>query len=426
LLRHAAKVSAFRVPLLQAPAIGAQVSKTASSETPYVRMGWFDKKKQDTGDQVPAFPQLLGGNDTTKSGYKRISQAERIDRMIEAAAGAAESKGDNFTGLATCLRVSKPFLTFFWKVLDVVAKLYIYLFKWLIYFYHWAPKNLLILILGVALCFFGGAYAATFAAVEAFRKMGWERFYDDFLVVKTQALAVQNASAEDDDQDKNWDGIADVDQLTPSELLKRKAAVAMQAVEQPKILESAVANLWGAYIAVLATLKLQFAATVAIAVGIAEMVKLPFASVLVPVLSNILGQNLKHWASTIIDTVVNIIAVVFAWQLQMIVSSFYSALRGGKLIGGSIFGLLNDFVIPNMPGSAPSWAKIPLDVNSSYVDDIIGYIFFAIGFASQLRSWFDVPFPLDIVLLPVTAFEYFLRYEITFGDAASGGWPPLK
>ena len=60
------------------------------------------------------------------------------------------------------------------------------------------------------------------------------------------------------------DGVADVDQIPAAELAKRKMVVALRSVKEPPRLQSAVAALWGAYLAVLATLRLQFAQTAAI------------------------------------------------------------------------------------------------------------------------------------------------------------------
>lgn len=44
---------------------------------------------------------------------------------------------------------------------------------------------------------------------------------------------------------------------------------------------------------------------VALALGIAEMVKFPIVRVVAPPLSAVLGPELKHWVPTIITTVIN-------------------------------------------------------------------------------------------------------------------------
>ena len=85
----------------------------------------------------------------------------------------------------------------------------------------------------------------------------------------------------------------------------------MTTVSDPDKLANSVGALWGAYLAVLATLRLEFARVVALALGIAEMVKFPIVRVVAPPLSAVLGPELKHWVPTIITTVINFLG---AWR----------------------------------------------------------------------------------------------------------------
>ena len=78
-------------------------------------------------------------------------------------------------------------------------------------------------------------------------------------------------------------------------------------------LQTAMGSLWAAYLAVLATLRLQFARVAAMALGIAEMVSPPLLKMFSPPLQEALGSDLKHWVPTLITTVINIIAIAFAW-----------------------------------------------------------------------------------------------------------------
>merc|ERR1712167_370996 len=95
-----------------------------------------------------------------------------------------------------------------------------------------------------------------------------------------------------------------------------------------------------AYLAVLATLKFEFAKTVALALGIADMLKFFFVRTLGPVLAFALGPDLKHWVHPIIGLGVKVIAVIVACYIQMIISSFYAGLRGGLLFAVALFHLL--------------------------------------------------------------------------------------
>jgi len=44
------------------------------------------------------------------------------------------------------------------------------------------------------------------------------------------------------------------------------------------------------------------------------------------------------------------------------------------------------------------------------------YLFMSAGFTYQLLNAFAIPFPVNIVLLPVTIIEYVLRWQVTFGS----------
>ena len=129
------------------------------------------------------------------------------------------------------------------------------------------PKNLLLMLFGAALCYFGGAYTASIAAIEAFRTMGWERAYTDFAHLKRQAEKVQQQSEKDDEIDDDGDGVVDVAQISSAELVRRKFYLTLETIDEPHRIQSAIANVWAACLAVLATLRIQFAATTAMALG---------------------------------------------------------------------------------------------------------------------------------------------------------------
>merc|ERR1719394_1845477 len=114
----------------------------------------------------------------------------------------------------------------------------------------------------------------------------------------------------------------DVEQISTNELINRKAKVAMMAVKEPLRLQKAVLALGNVYIAVLATLKFQFARTVALALGVAEMLVVPVSKISGPPLALIMGPDLIHWVPTIIDTAIKVTAVVIASYIQSFISAF--------------------------------------------------------------------------------------------------------
>ena len=60
----------------------------------------------------------------------------------------------------------------------------------------------------------------------------------------------------------------------------------------------------------------------------------------------------------------------------------------------------------------------PFDPDDSYLDEAIGYSLAAVGFCFQIFNGFSLPFPLNIVFLPLTIIEWFLRIQISFESTA--------
>ena len=57
----------------------------------------------------------------------------------------------------------------------------------------------------------------------------------------------------------------------------------------------------------------------------------------------------------------------------------------------------------------------PFHPDTSYFDEAVGYSLAALGVAWQLATAFSLPFPLNLLLLPLTVVEWFLRWQVTFG-----------
>jgi hypothetical protein len=100
----------------------------------------------------------------------------------------------------------------------------------------------------------------------------------------------------------------------------------------------------------------------------------------------------------------------------MIISAFYSGMRGGKMFADGLFHLLEDHGIL---AKAPEWlVKQPYNPDESYLDEIVTYGIFAVGFLFQIFNHFALPFPLNLVFFPLTLLEWILRWQITFMDVA--------
>ena len=183
--------------------------------------------------------------------------------------------------VAQVLRALSPVLTVLVQILVLIAPVYMWLYGQVFRLYKAAPTNVLQMVFGAALCFFGGTFTASIAAIEAFRQMGFKRTLEDlhevmqvYALVQVWArlapraraesphstalpdgsrranlsLVAQAASVKDDAVDANADGIADVDQIPPAELAKRKLKLALVTVKEPAKLQMALGSLWAAYL----------------------------------------------------------------------------------------------------------------------------------------------------------------------------------
>eukprot|EP00928_Gymnodinium_smaydae_P065338 TRINITY_DN484_c0_g1_i2.p1 TRINITY_DN484_c0_g1~~TRINITY_DN484_c0_g1_i2.p1 ORF type:complete len:433 (+),score=86.71 TRINITY_DN484_c0_g1_i2:73-1371(+) len=363
---------------------------------------------------------LQGGQPTARSrsvkraSLERSSVDDRMDRYVDAAAAAADGYAPKCAG---CLRSFKPLVVCAVQFVMLVGPIYQKVYTKVYEVLSVLPRNILLMVFGAALCFFGGTYAASIAAIEAFRTMGGDQCLEDLKYLLSQTGRVAEASKEDDKVDANNDGIADVDQMQPGELAQHKMKMAMLAVDDPARLQGAVGNLWAAWLAVLATLRLEFARTTAIAIGIADMCKFPIMRLCAPLLAWALGPDLTNWVETIVDSALKIFCIVFAWFLQEIISAFYAGLRGGKMFAEGAFSILEergllqklpDFLVPD---------KEPFNPDTTYLDEMIAYPLGAIGFYFQLVHGFALVFPLNIVFFPLDVVEWFLRFMISWSSS---------
>jgi len=337
-------------------------------------------------------------------GKEKSSDADRITKIISAVGSKVNPE------LAGCLTKARPAITAVIRVIMMAWPLYRKAYSFL-YFqvYKRIPANVLPMVFGVCLCFFGGTYVASIAAIEAFRQLGWQKVHADLVIIADQAKLVNEASKEDDLVDDDNDGVADVDQMAAAELAQHKLEVAMKTVSEPERLQNAFGNLFVAYLAVLATLRLEFARTTAFALGIVEMVRVTAIRALLPMVTAALGEDLAHWSKTLIESSLTFFSVIIAWWIQTIISAFYSGLRGGKMFADGLVAILND---KNLIQHVPLIAQ-PFDPDESYLDEVVGYTVAALGFAFQLFNGFALPFPLNIVFLPLTIVEFFLKLQIS-------------
>jgi len=212
---------------------------------------------------------------------------------------------------------------------------------------------------------------------------------------------MQLANEADNKKDDDGNGVADVDEITPSELLQRKASLFAISVKDPNKLSIAVGGLYTAWLAVQGTLRVEFARTITLGISMAETATPMALKLGVPVLAHLLPPKYHHWIPALIKNFVRGVAVSIAWRLQVVQSAVQSALRGGLMFARSLMKWAN------------SKGYIQLDQNDTYADEVAGYTVAAFGFYCQLKWGFGMPFPVNLIMWPFDLVEWYIRWTIT-------------
>lgn len=180
--------------------------------------------------------------------------------------------------------------------------------------YH--PELLLPSLIGIIMCFFGGSYMTLIAAVEAYRLCGYEQSLKCLRNIAEDSQKFASAYREDDVKDDNHDGIADVLQISKQDLVKRKALLFFRTID-PIRLSEALHGLNSGFLAVVATLKLQFAKAITLGHAIGTIIERPALQYIVPTVDNILPSEYKKWAVPIVSYTMKSMAISLAWFLQV-------------------------------------------------------------------------------------------------------------
>ena len=149
---------------------------------------------------------------------------DRVLALISRASASAPP------ALAVYLKQAAPAIALMWKFINLVAPLYVVMWAMCVRVYETLPVELLEALMGLGMCFAGGAYCTSIAAIEAFRLTGWQTTRRALQDVYAEAKNIQSAHAADDKKDDDRDGKPDVLALAPAELLQRKVKVLALAV----------------------------------------------------------------------------------------------------------------------------------------------------------------------------------------------------
>ena len=115
----------------------------------------------------------------------------------------------------------------------------------------------------------------------------------------------------------------------------------------------------------------------------------------------ILPSDYEKWVPVIVNYSCKTVGVSIAWTIQRVLVSFHSAVRGAQILSFGVLGWMK--VLGMLEGDFLVLA------NSGYAT-LAGVGIALTGFGWQIRNGFQLPFPLNILLLPVTLIEWTLMY----------------
>lgn len=327
-----------------------------------------DRKEQDRTLQIAAM--YLG----------KVEMPAWVDQAINAAEPVAHGIVD------VCVMVS-PY------VVQAV--------KYGMHLYDVCPVEILTALYGLALCFFGGFYVAAISAIAAFDLSGGAQISMYIQDLKEEWEAVAEMSAEDDKEDLDGDGVADVLQMSKRDLAIRKVQLFMTQVNPDRI-TLAIGGLYQAFLGMLITVQFKFAQTVALAVSLADNARKPMAYVLTPLLAKALPEETHVWINPAINYFCKFIGLTFAWTVQRVVACVQSAINGGHICA------------VNLMEFGAKRLGIEFDHTTTMIDEYVGWGLAALGIWFQITSGFALSFPFNILLLPLTIVEFFLEWAVTF------------
>lgn len=106
-------------------------------------------------------------------------------------------------------------------------------------------------------------------------------------------------------------------------------------------LTNLISGLNAAALAIIATLKLQFAKSITLGSSISEIVlEGPAKKYIVPAVEACMPPDYQKWALPLITYTVKSFAISLAWFLQKIVSAIHSSLRGGNMCADNVLDYL--------------------------------------------------------------------------------------
>ena len=268
--------------------------------------------------------------------------------------------------------------------------------------YH--PEEFVPVLIGLTLCFFGGCFATTIAAVEAFRAAGYYTVKECLLIIYQDQKRVYKKWLEDDKKDEDGNGIADVKEMTDEELARHKFLLIVQTVD-PAQLGRALTGINTGILAVLASLQVRFAKALTLGSALGKTIYKMVDATVLPDLEDKTDPKYRKWVKPVAMYSCKFIGFMFAMSIWRMIMAIHSSTTGAQMACSALMA----YAIRH------KYIKLKDDKRSSTKSK--EFIIFTsglalVGFYWQLSNGFSLPFPLNFFLLPVTVLESVLGYFV--------------
>jgi hypothetical protein len=279
--------------------------------------------------------------------------------------------------VAAAMSLVAPFLLAYAAALRDAYMAVVYLLPW----------HVLELLAGLVVCFFGGEFYALIACYEAYQLCGGAEAAAAARTVVEEAQEVATAAGAAGDND-----------AAPRAVVRRNLLLVAKSTH-PEALTAAVSKLWMTWLCMLAAMQLKLARTLVLGSSISKAL-LPVATRhVLPRLEGSVPAELQAWNATLLRVALTAVVLVASSLLSSLVAAAQAALRGGQMAAKHGLEVL----------AARGTLKGPVDDKLVHT---VGLLLAAAGVLAQAAVGFRLPFPLNLVLLPLTLAEMTLRVAV--------------
>jgi hypothetical protein len=208
----------------------------------------------------------------------------------------AKSHGEKLSGAAEKLQaLARPVLDVIYFLIPLMIK-HGRMVKTL---YLKLPQNMINFFIGFIFCFFGGMYPVLFAAVEAADQGGRETVVAALTDIANEASVILEESKKDDEVDTDGNGKADVDDLAGKDFVSRKTMLVLRKMNPAKV-DKAMNSIYKVWLSVAAVLSIEFARAIAMALAIADFLKMPVDRFIAPTIQVAVPDEYDKWVPIIL------------------------------------------------------------------------------------------------------------------------------